>query len=107
MGYFLLFEGMLDSVIYARDHHLAEGGLLLPNRCSMSLVGLSDTDRHAELVGFWTDVYGYRMTSLQHAVVREATIEVVPPDKVITSSSYRGNWISVHVLQVVLIFHLT
>jgi protein arginine N-methyltransferase 3 len=86
MGYFLLFEGMLDSVIYARDHHLAEGGLLMPNRCSMSLVGLSDTDRHAELVGFWTDVYGYRMTSLQHAVVREATIEVVPPNKVITST---------------------
>jgi protein arginine N-methyltransferase 3 len=43
MGYFLLFEGMLDSVIYARDHHLAEGGLLLPNRCSISLVGLADT----------------------------------------------------------------
>lgn len=43
-------------------------------------------DRHAELVGFWTDVYGYRMTSLQHTVVREATIEVVPPDKVITST---------------------
>lgn len=43
-------------------------------------------DRHADLVGFWTDVYGYRMTSLKHAVVREATIEVVPPNKVITST---------------------
>ena len=42
MGYFLLFEGMLDSVIYARDHHLAPGGLLLPNRCTMHLVGLQD-----------------------------------------------------------------
>ena len=43
-------------------------------------------DRHAELVGFWTDVYGYHMTSLQHAVIQEATIEVVPPNKVITST---------------------
>jgi type I protein arginine methyltransferase len=42
MGYLLLFEGMLDSVIYARDHHLKPGGLLLPNRCDMSLVGISD-----------------------------------------------------------------
>jgi len=49
MGYFLLFEGMLDSVIYARDHHLAEGGLLMPNRCSMSLVGLSDTGINGKL----------------------------------------------------------
>lgn len=42
MGYFLLFEGMLDSVMYARDKHLAKGGLLLPNRCSMHLVGIDD-----------------------------------------------------------------
>lgn len=25
-GYFLLFESMLDSVIYAKDKYLAEGG---------------------------------------------------------------------------------
>jgi hypothetical protein len=25
MGYFLLFEGMLDSVLYARDRYLAKG----------------------------------------------------------------------------------
>ena len=27
MGYFLLYESMLDSVIWARDKYLAEGGL--------------------------------------------------------------------------------
>ena len=43
MGYFLLFEGMLDTVIYARDHYLAPGGKLLPNRCSLSIVGSGDT----------------------------------------------------------------
>ena len=32
MGYFLLFEGMLDSVIAARTKHLKEGGRVLPNR---------------------------------------------------------------------------
>lgn len=42
MGYFLLFEGMLDSFIYARDNHLKKGGLVLPNRCNISLVGCSD-----------------------------------------------------------------
>lgn len=42
MGYFLLFEGMLDSVLYARDHHLAPGGLLMPNRCSLHLLGIED-----------------------------------------------------------------
>lgn len=35
MGYFLFFEGMLDSVIYARNNYLKPGGLLLPNRCTI------------------------------------------------------------------------
>lgn len=42
MGYFLLFEGMLDSFIYARDRHLKPNGEILPNRCNISVVGCSD-----------------------------------------------------------------
>lgn len=42
MGYFLLFEGMLDSFIYARDNHLTKNGIILPNRCNISLIGCSD-----------------------------------------------------------------
>ena len=45
MGYFLLFEGMLDSVIYARDHYLSPNGKLLPNRCTISIVGSGDTSK--------------------------------------------------------------
>lgn len=43
MGYFLLFEGMLDTVIYAREHYLAPDGVILPNRCTISIVGSGDT----------------------------------------------------------------
>lgn len=49
MGYFLLFEAMLDSVVYARDHHLSPGGILMPNRCSISLVGVSDMSKYISL----------------------------------------------------------
>lgn len=42
MGYFLLFEAMVDSVIYARDIHLKPDGIILPNRCTISLVGCCD-----------------------------------------------------------------
>lgn len=43
-GYFLLFESMLDSVLYARDMYLAEGGsgksvfvyvILLAHHCAV------------------------------------------------------------------------
>lgn len=52
MGYFLLFEGMLDSFIYARDNHLVNGGTVLPNRCTMSIVGCSD-QRKCYLIYFF------------------------------------------------------
>uniref|UniRef100_A0A1B6JFP7 type I protein arginine methyltransferase n=1 Tax=Homalodisca liturata TaxID=320908 RepID=A0A1B6JFP7_9HEMI len=85
MGYFLLFEAMLDSVIYARDKHLRPGGLLLPNRCSLSLVGGCDQVLHTEMLGFWSDVYGFKMSSLRGDVVREPQTCVVSPDNVATT----------------------
>jgi len=42
MGYFLLYESMFDSVLYARDKWLAEGGILLPNRARMYIAVLDD-----------------------------------------------------------------
>lgn len=43
MGYFLLFEGMLDSVIHARNKYLAPDGHILPNFCSISIMAVGDS----------------------------------------------------------------
>lgn len=32
MGYFLLYESMLDSVLFARDKYLVKGGKMLPDK---------------------------------------------------------------------------
>ena len=45
MGYFLLFEGMLDSLIYARERYLRADGVLLPDRCEMFVCGANDPGR--------------------------------------------------------------
>ena len=37
MGYFLLYEGMPDTVIAARDKLLAPGGTMVPNRCTLDI----------------------------------------------------------------------
>lgn len=87
MGYFLLFEGMLDTVIYARDHYLAPGGVLLPNRCTISLVGSGDTRRYVELVDYWSNVYGFKMSCMKAEVVREPSIEICNPEELITSTA--------------------
>jgi protein arginine N-methyltransferase 3 len=61
MGYGLLFEGMLDSVLRARDLCLKEDGLMVPSHCTLRAAPISDKDWVGESKGekFWTDVYGF------------------------------------------------
>ncbi len=86
MGYFLLYESMLDTVIYARDHYLAEGGLLLPDHCSLHLVALADTELRKNEFEFWDDVYGFRMSCMKAAVTVDPTVLVAKQEKVISDA---------------------
>ena len=42
MGYFLLYESMLDSVLWARDKYLVSGGKMLPDRAQLYVAALED-----------------------------------------------------------------
>ena len=44
MGYFLMYESMLDTVLFARDKWLKPGGLLMPDRCTLSVVAIEDAE---------------------------------------------------------------
>ncbi|KAM4018080.1 protein arginine N-methyltransferase 3 [Anomaloglossus baeobatrachus] len=87
MGYFLLFESMLDSVIYAKDKYLHAGGAVYPDRCSISVVALCDPEKHTGKLTFWDDVYGFNMSCMKKAVLPEAIVEVVNPDTMISEPS--------------------
>lgn len=58
MGYALLYESMLDSVLVARDRFLRPGGVMAPSQCKMML-GLTDAKEiYKERISFWNDIYG-------------------------------------------------
>ncbi|XP_064488949.1 protein arginine N-methyltransferase 1-like isoform X2 [Ornithodoros turicata] len=82
MGYFLLFEGMMDTVLYARDKYLKPGGLILPDICNMFLVALNDTAIHGKLVKCWDNMWGFKMNCMKQEVVTEAQVTSVPPEGV-------------------------
>ncbi|XP_078109880.1 protein arginine N-methyltransferase 3 isoform X1 [Sander vitreus] len=84
MGYFLLFESMLDSVLYARDLYLADGGSVYPDLCNISLAAVGDTQKHQDHIAFWDDVYGFNMACMKKAVVPEAMVEVVKTETLIS-----------------------
>ncbi|KAJ7405513.1 hypothetical protein BTVI_69031 [Pitangus sulphuratus] len=87
MGYFLLFESMLDSVIYAKDKYLAEGGSVYPDICTISLVAVGDMNKHVDKLLFWEDVYGFDMSCMKKAVIPEAVVEVLDPNTLISAAS--------------------
>ncbi|KAF2468648.1 histone-arginine methyltransferase CARM1 [Lindgomyces ingoldianus] len=64
MGYALLYEGMLDSVLTARDLFLKDGGLIFPSHCTLHVAPISDPEFIASSNGatFWKDVYGFDMS---------------------------------------------
>jgi len=87
MGYFLLFESMLDTVLWARNQYLAADGLVLPDYCSISLVGIHDDEMFSKRVAFWENVNGFKMSCMKSVVVGEPDIRVVNKDKIITEPS--------------------
>ena len=51
MGYFLLYESMLDTVLYARDRYLKEGGLIFPDKAMIFMAGIEDGEYKEEKIG--------------------------------------------------------
>jgi protein arginine N-methyltransferase 3 len=83
MGYALLYEGMLDSVLRARDLYLKPGGLMVPSHCTLRLAPISDRDWISESTGerFWKDVYGLDFSPMipgSHLNLREIGVFDVP-----------------------------
>lgn len=86
MGYFLLYESMLDSVLWARDKYLVKGGKMLPDRATVYLAALEDGEYKGQKREFWNDVYGVNMSCLTPTVMREPLVDVCHQDMVMSSS---------------------
>lgn len=50
MGYFLLYESMLDTVLLARDKYLKKDGLLFPDVATIYLAAIEDNDYKDEKI---------------------------------------------------------
>jgi len=57
MGYFLLYESMLDTVLYARDRYLAKDGLIFPDKATIFVAGIEDGDYKDEKIGCESESY--------------------------------------------------
>jgi protein arginine N-methyltransferase 1 len=77
MGYFLLYESMLDSVLYARDKWLAEGGLMMPDKARMYVSVIDDEAYYKKKLNYWNSVYGVSMKCMKKWVLSEPIIDPI------------------------------
>lgn len=105
MGYFLLYESMLDSVLYARDKYLSPGGLMFPDEATLFLAGIEDQDYKEEKIGcecclpasssqrkltsvaraVWDDVYGFDYSCIKEIALKEPLVDTVDLKAVVTN----------------------
>ncbi|KAG9316769.1 protein arginine N-methyltransferase [Chiua virens] len=84
MGYFLLYESMLDTVLLARDKYLKPGGLMFPDNARMYLAAIEDQDYKEEKINFWDNVYGFDYSCIKDIALREPLVDTVELKSVVT-----------------------
>ncbi|KAL6066753.1 Protein arginine N-methyltransferase 8 [Balamuthia mandrillaris] len=86
MGYFLLYENMLETVIFARDKWLVEGGLIFPDKATLYLCAIEDNDYKNEKIHWWDNVYGFDMSIIKDIAIHEPLIDTVDAQTVVTDN---------------------
>mmetsp|Transcript_10437 Transcript_10437/g.31904 ORF Transcript_10437/g.31904 Transcript_10437/m.31904 type:complete len:369 (+) Transcript_10437:131-1237(+) len=84
MGYFLFYESMLDTVLYARDKFLKPGGLLFPDKTTLFICGIEDGEYKRYKYDFWDQVYGVDMSHIKNIALTEPLVDNVNPEQIIT-----------------------
>eukprot|EP00931_Biecheleriopsis_adriatica_P074588 TRINITY_DN48616_c0_g1_i1.p1 TRINITY_DN48616_c0_g1~~TRINITY_DN48616_c0_g1_i1.p1 ORF type:complete len:384 (-),score=91.55 TRINITY_DN48616_c0_g1_i1:134-1261(-) len=77
MGYFLIYESMLDSVLFARDKWLREGGHMFPDRARIYMAAIEDAEYKEDKIGFWDHIRGFDFSPVQELVLQEPISDIV------------------------------
>jgi len=86
MGYCLLYESMLNTVLYARDKWLVEDGVLFPDRAKLYVCAIEDRQYKDDKINWWDNVYGFNMSSIRNVAITEPLVDVVDNGQVVTNN---------------------
>ncbi|KAH7108011.1 S-adenosyl-L-methionine-dependent methyltransferase [Auriculariales sp. MPI-PUGE-AT-0066] len=84
MGYFLLYESMLDTVLLARDKYLKPDGMLFPDTATIYLAAIEDQEYKEEKINFWDNVYGFDYSCIKDIALREPLVDTVEMKAVVS-----------------------
>jgi predicted RNA methylase len=86
MGYALLYESMLSSVLYVRDKFLQlDSGHMFPSVANLFCFAVNSNTIYDHKLKFWEDVYGIQMSRMKKYVHQEAQIMHLQKEDVASS----------------------
>ncbi len=86
MGYFLLYESMLDTVLYARDKWLRKDtGVIMPDKAVLYITAIEDAAYMNDKIDFWDNVYGFNMSTIKKMAMTEPLVDTVDPKSLISN----------------------
>lgn len=87
MGYMLLYESMLDTVLWARDKYLRPGsGAILPDKAILYICAIEDRDYRHDKIDFWDNVYGFNFKCIKTIALAEPLVDNVNQKLIVTNS---------------------
>ena len=96
MGFYLVHEGMLSSIIYARDHLLKPDGLIFPNRATLFASPVDLKSFYETNFSVYDSIDGFSMKCLKNLLWQERlkspVCESVSPKSVLAFATSIVNW---------------
>ncbi|KAJ9551241.1 hypothetical protein OSB04_015286 [Centaurea solstitialis] len=102
MGYFLLYENMLNSVCMLVTNGCSpsllpflkflvfppqvNNGIVLPDNASLYLTAIEDAEYKEDKIEFWNDVYGFDMSCIRKQSMMEPLVDTVDQKQIVTNS---------------------
>ena len=87
MGYFLLYESMLDCVLWAKDKYLNKKTCkILPDRPQMYVAAIEDSEYMGDKESFWRNVYGVNMSCMTNGIFTDPMVDIVPSANIMSDS---------------------
>jgi protein arginine N-methyltransferase 1 len=84
MGYALLYESMLPSVISARDRFMKKDGTMFPNWAHLYIAGIHHPTIRTSKIDYWNNVHGFDFAPIKRWAEEECLVEDVKEAYVVT-----------------------
>ena len=92
MGYGLLYESMLDTVIYCRDRWLSADGVMFPDRAIIKAALVEDFEFTDNSLLTWKSISGYDFSDITTQVRQESIVDVYAMDDLVSTECILWDW---------------